>query len=365
MVDTLIYTKKSRTYGLIGTAVLVGALMLFFILFIIRTPNPPYPEPEDSASSGIEVMLGFSDAGLDGSIGGAQTPPPTPSESTPQPTSSSSPADNSPADDGEEEPILTQDSEDAPAVVKKPEVKKVVKKKEEPKKTVVKKPAEQKVVKKVEKPQPTAEEIAQQEELKQQKLEEQRILKEKQEKERLAKEAALLKQKQEEEARKLKEQQAAVARGMVKGGLSNKSGSGNSQGEAGGTGLQGNPNGDPNATGYTGNGGTGGGTGNGIGGTGKSGSGKGNGFSLSGRSLVGALPKPTYNIQEEGIVVIEITVDKYGKVTAAEPILKGSTTQNPQLQKFAKEAALKAKFNEALSGSAFQKGTITYTFKLN
>jgi TonB family protein len=85
---------------------------------------------------------------------------------------------------------------------------------------------------------------------------------------------------------------------------------------------------------------------------------------LSGRSAL-SLPKPAYPGNEEGIVVVSVTVDKYGKVTNAEAGVQGTNTYNTALIKAAKEAALKARFNADPNAAAFQKGTITYRFVLD
>ncbi|MBU8892496.1 MAG: TonB family protein [Bacteroidales bacterium] len=86
-------------------------------------------------------------------------------------------------------------------------------------------------------------------------------------------------------------------------------------------------------------------------------------FSLAGRNPE-SLPKPEYNYQIEGKVVVEITVDKYGNVTDAVPGVKGSTTLDANLLSAAKKAALKAKFDKKPDAPAYQKGTITYFFRL-
>jgi TonB family protein len=86
-------------------------------------------------------------------------------------------------------------------------------------------------------------------------------------------------------------------------------------------------------------------------------------YSLSGRNPE-SLPKPEYNYQVEGKVVVEITVDKYGNVTKAVAGVKGSTTLNENLLKAAKKAALNAKFDRDPKAPAYQKGTITYYFRL-
>ena len=86
-------------------------------------------------------------------------------------------------------------------------------------------------------------------------------------------------------------------------------------------------------------------------------------FSLEGRNPE-SLPKPEYNYQVEGKVVVEITVDKYGNVTKAEAGMKGSTTLNDKLLRAARKAALNAKFDPKPDAPAYQKGTITYYFRL-
>ncbi|NOQ27619.1 MAG: TonB family protein [Bacteroidales bacterium] len=87
-------------------------------------------------------------------------------------------------------------------------------------------------------------------------------------------------------------------------------------------------------------------------------------FSLEGRNPTEALPIPDYNYQIEGKVVVEITVDKYGNVNSANPGIKGSTTLDANLLAAAKRAALKAKFDKKPDAPAYQKGTITYFFRL-
>ena len=85
---------------------------------------------------------------------------------------------------------------------------------------------------------------------------------------------------------------------------------------------------------------------------------------LKGRSVMGYLPQPSYDVENAGQVVVTIKVDQYGKVTSAIPGAKGTTVQNAVLWKAAKEAALKANFNISSSAPIVQEGTITYVFKL-
>ena len=85
---------------------------------------------------------------------------------------------------------------------------------------------------------------------------------------------------------------------------------------------------------------------------------------LSGRSVVGSLPLPAYNSQNQGRVVVEITVDQNGNVTKATAIGRGSTVQDAQLWRDAEAAAKKAKFNVKKDAPISQIGTITYIFSL-
>lgn len=86
---------------------------------------------------------------------------------------------------------------------------------------------------------------------------------------------------------------------------------------------------------------------------------------LKGRSVVGSLPAPTYNINKEGRVVVKIRVDQYGKVINAIPGASGTTIIDKTLWNAAKEVALKAQFNVSASAAVIQEGTITYIFKFN
>jgi TonB family protein len=79
---------------------------------------------------------------------------------------------------------------------------------------------------------------------------------------------------------------------------------------------------------------------------------------------VGGFPEPAYNSQDEGKVVIQVTVNQDGKITAARAIGEGSTTQDAILWKAAVEAAKKARFNKKEDAPISQVGTITYEFKL-
>lgn len=121
-----------------------------------------------------------------------------------------------------------------------------------------------------------------------------------------------------------------------------------SEGVAGGTGNQGVPTGSVDSQNR--------GDGSGLGNQGIS-------YDLGDRRAQ-SLPKPIYDYQEGGKVVVAISVDRSGKVIQANPGEKGSTTLNADLLRVAKEAALKARFDSKTDAPAIQKGFITYNFVL-
>ncbi len=160
---------------------------------------------------------------------------------------------------------------------------------------------------------------------------------------------------EEENAERLKREEEQrrtdQARARARGAFSNAGNvgtSGQSQGVAGGQGNQGVKTGTPDATTY----GPGGGRGT-----------EGISYDLGDRGAK-SLVKPPYNIQQDGIVVVAITVDPSGRVTSATPGIKGSTTLDETLLKLAKEAALKTIFEKS-NIQNLQKGTITYDFRLS
>lgn len=85
---------------------------------------------------------------------------------------------------------------------------------------------------------------------------------------------------------------------------------------------------------------------------------------LKGRSVQGALPRPSYGVQEEGTVVVDIWVDNYGNVQKAIAGARGTTVTDKTLWAAARSAAMKAHFNQSKDAPALQQGTITYIFKL-
>lgn len=141
-------------------------------------------------------------------------------------------------------------------------------------------------------------------------------------------------------------------------------------------GNQGSSTGNLDNSGYDGEGGSGTGSGGGHGsgqgiGTGSgygSGSGAGSGsghgnYSLAGRKSI-AMPTPQYNCNEEGTVVVEISVDKTGKVIGAKPGARGTTNTAKCLVDVARQAAMQSKFDPSTTAPERQVGTITYNFRL-
>lgn len=86
-------------------------------------------------------------------------------------------------------------------------------------------------------------------------------------------------------------------------------------------------------------------------------------FDLNGRSISGSgLPVPVNTVQDEGRVVVNITVNPAGQVIATS-INRRTNTVNPDLRKAAEDAAKRARFNK-IDGVDEAHGTITYYFKL-
>lgn len=84
---------------------------------------------------------------------------------------------------------------------------------------------------------------------------------------------------------------------------------------------------------------------------------------LTGRSAI-SLVEPSKDFQTEGKIVVEITVDRSGKVINAVPGVKGSTTFDRHLMAIAREAALATRFDNKPDAPWQQKGTIAYVFRL-
>jgi colicin import membrane protein len=302
------YLSEHRN-GLIATIVTHGAILTILLFFgIVSTiPIPPLDE-------GILVNFGDSETGL-----GPEEPAPGDREPSVKPIEAASakqvipPASKKVSTPVNDDDISTQNLEETVKV-----------------KSIVKNKNPEKVIDPEKKRLDEAERIKQAE-----------IVQQKKEQDQLLAQAAA-------EQRKIGEINSRAKNVFGGGGKGSPDSKSTSQGITYGTGNQGVPQGSANAEKY----GPGGGIGNGI------------SASLDGRTAQ-ILPKPDFVGNEDGKVVVLVTVDKSGRVTKADPGVKGSNTANPELLAAAKRAALQARFNADGTAPSFQTGTITYRFTLN
>ena len=301
---------SEKKKGIIGTVIFH---IILAVILIITGFHTPLPLPEEE---GILVNFGTDDTGS----GLLEPAVSAPMEESSQDESGERQTDNliddlsdaAVSEPQTEETQLTQDFEEAPVVEKKVE-------------------------------QPDPEEIrrrqkeAEAERLRQQQIEEERMRKE-------AKEAEKIKLEEEQRRRTeiMNRTRNALERANARG--SDTSG----EGITVGTGNQGVEKGVVGADNY----GVGSGTGT-----------EGISYDLAGRQAR-SLPKPAYDIQKEGIVVVEVTVNRNGNVTQAVPGVKGSTTLEEYFLRVAREAAMRAKFDRKPDAPVIQKGTIKYHFIL-
>lgn len=259
--------------------------------------------PAEQDESGILVMVGVDAAGNGNEmLASAETdlqPEPSPVE-TPLPPSQSIPE---PAQTAEPtpEPLLTQDDADAPAAASDEQLKEQKKREEEAR------------------------------------LRAEAEARRKEELRKAAEEEA--RRKAEEEARRKAEEEAKrkAINNLIAGALNNN-GTGGSQG------LQGSPDGNSSTGAAQGSAGYG-------------------DYDLGGRGIVGSLPKPSFDSNITGKVVVNISVDASGVVKSVA-IGQGTTVSDPNLRNAAKEAAMKARF-KPISGTSMTPGRITYYFDSN
>jgi len=302
-------SSSSRNKGLIGTILIHGVLFSMLLLVGFSTAQAPQTE------EGILVNFGTGETGT----GMIEPSPPAFKESYTPPVIKelTSPPPSSPKTvvKTKEEPLLSQTTEEAPSVKK----------------------ADPEVVKK-----------------RLEKIEADKNIKEQLEAERI------IRRQEEAEKKRIEDEQRRSSDIMnrTKNALANSKNTGTSstsEGIAGGPGNQGDPNGSVNSKVR--------GAGSGLGDKGSGTGGKGISYNLQGRGFQ-ALPPPKYDYQGEGRVVVEVSVDRSGKVVQANPGIKGSTTLDEYLLKVAKEAALEARFEVKQDAPVIQKGTITYNFIL-
>lgn len=348
MKETEYYSERKK--GIIGTVIFHVILLAVLMIFGFFTPLP-LPGEE-----GILVNFGDSKYGQ----GKTEPSPARKKQRTPAPSQKTKPKAASPPKKETSQPVaqksdtkpakeaaMTQDYEKTAAIDAAERKKEEKRRKKHEAELKKKQKAEAERIRKAEAERKKQEEIDRQKRKEAEKLA-------REEAERKAHEEVLRKQK-EEEQRKIAAINSRTQGAFSNGGNGNGgtgSGQGKSQGVTFPGGNQGVTSGDPNASNY------------GNGGSGSGNNGSGVSYSLSGRTAK-ALPKPHYPGDDAGTVVVKVTVDKYGKVTSAEPGARGTTIANQTFWHEAKQAALKAKFNINEKAPAFQQGTISYRFVLD
>ncbi len=193
------------------------------------------------------------------------------------------------------------------------------------------------------------------------KAEEERKIREAKQKEEARKKAEAERKAEEERQRKIREEnerkererqeQEAKRKSLdaLMGGFSDSNGNADGgEGDDNQPGDKGKETGDPNASGYYG-----------IGGDGSGGN-----YRLGNRKAL-TRPKPAYDCNEEGRVVVTISVDQTGKVISAQAGAKGTTNSASCLLERAREAALKTTFSADSKAPAKQVGQIIYNFTLS
>lgn len=340
------YIKKHKE-GFILTIAFHAIILLIMFSMGFFTPLP-FPEEQ-----GVLVDFGTSDAGLGKVESARQSTPVTTQQQevqeqvSPPPTPPPASAQSTPSQGNQE--VMTQNYEQTVAVDegKKKRDEEALKKREE--------------AERLKREQDEKQRLENQERARQQQAEQQKVIESERRKQdsirkiELAREAEIQRiaeLRKQEEARKAEEQARidainSRAQNVFSGSSGqNTSNSSSGQGTTYPQGNQGTSSGTAGAERY------------GLGG------GEGISFDLSGRSAEN-LRKPEYPGQEEGTVVVQITVDKNGLVTKATPGVRGSTSLAPGLLKAAQNAAMITRFNADPNAPAFQTGTITYRFVLN
>lgn len=310
VLDTTYKRKSALLTSIIGVLILVLIFMFGLTYF-----DPP-------KEYGIAVNFGTTDYGS-----GNRQPtealkpaPATPAETEPvleeeaEEVVADAEPETAPAEEESAEEVLTQVDKEALAIKKREEERK---KKEAAEAAEAKRQAE--AIRKAE-----AEKAAEAE------------------RQRIAEEKRIEQEKAEKEAKR-KNLDALM------GGFSDSDGKADGgEGDDNLAGDKGKITGDPNASGYYG-----------VGGDGSGGN-----YRLGNRKAL-SKPKPDYPCNEEGRVVVSISVDQSGKVIAAQPGIQGTTNSAPCLLNEAKEAALKTRFNADNKAPSKQVGAIIYNFSLS
>lgn len=331
--------RKINHNGLLGTIIFHAIIAAILLLLGFHTP---LPLPEEKG-----ILISFGDTPQGGGNASASKPVKKNKPKTKKPvervkknipkpkTSISRPkvAKAKPAPK-----VLTQNHQDAPAIKSSNAKKKA---------EALKKKQAQERIKKQREEQRKKEEKARKQKLekeRQQRLAQEKIKRE-QEAKRKAEEARKKreleeKRKEEERRKKFADSMNSKAKNLFGKSNTPKAGNGNTskpgnQGSKSGS-TKGNINGS--------------GSGN-----------SGISYDLKGRNAE-YLHLPKIDFSKGGKVVVEVIVDKNGKVVRATPGAIGTTTTNQNLYNIAKQSALKTRFNTSAKAPQHQKGTITYIF---
>jgi outer membrane biosynthesis protein TonB len=283
--------KKSEIYGLIGSIIASGIILLLLWLAVI----PGQPDPPIDSTDGIEISVeGYGDSDTGGGQGGDANKAPSATVMDPTPSKNEEVVDKTPT---VKQAVYTTDENTASLAVKQANKEKLEKEKAQ-------KEAEQK--------------------------EQQRIA---------------------DEAKRIAEQkQKAIDKANAMNGLfgknssSGKNGSGGGNGEGKGTGNgtgQGNGSGDGTGDNHKGNP-----AGHGVS--------SGHSWSLKNRDLKGSIPKPSFKKENiEGLVTVNIRVDERGSIIGVS-VGKPTTISDAEILNSVMEAAKNSHFtsgNGEVSGT--------------
>lgn len=330
--------KESKKDKLISLCITIAVHALVIVLLVFLGFKYQAPEEESGIllmAGEVELSSSNESARTDASDIVEPTPAPEPvAEPTPAPMPQPAAPEPAVPEPAPEQPLIAQNIEDAPALAAEKKKKEEEAKRKAEEEARKKKQAEE--AKRAEDARLKAEADAKAKA----KAEAEAKAKVEEEAKRKAEEEA--RRKAEEEARRKAEEEArkrAAAQNLVTGAFGKNSGTGNTA-----NGVQGSVDGN-NPTGAS---------------RGNAGYGD---YDLGGRGIVGSLPKPTFNVNANGKVVVRITVNGNGQVIAAEPT-SGTTISNQTVRSAAVEAAKKARF-AVKEGAGNVTGTITYYFDSN
>jgi colicin import membrane protein len=279
---------------------LISAIVHILLAILIILVTFRVKMPELS-EEGLLVNFGYDETGE-----GLYEPAPQPVQPPPPPPST--------GDEGSEEAILTQDFEEAPEVEKKKPDPEELRKQAEARAAAEKRRQEEAAIA--------------------------ARLRREQEK------ADSLRRVEEEKQQRIQATNTRAANAFSN--TSNTGTTGQSQGVAGGPGNQGVESGTEGVRNY----GEGGGSGDNR-----------PSYDLTGRRAK-SLPLPQYDIQDDGVVTVEVRVNRAGDVIMVRAGVPKTTVTDVRLIEAARKAALKTKFDSNSNAPEIQIGTITYNFKL-